>query len=145
MVRVSTSVVAFALISVPVLAMSRENYVRDDTEGESFTREVHDALLVARKEMESVYGRELVDKLEARDPFFGALLGIVGRVAGRFGAKAVSKVAKPRKIANHVNNHQNDNNNRRHKRDILGESDSGYQFEREFDDLDVRGFFDDLD
>ena len=70
--------------------------------------------------------------------------GIIGRVAAKVGSKVASKGA--RKVANeaHHQNNNNNNNNRKHRRDIGG-SDYEYQFEREFDDLDVRGFLDDLD
>jgi len=73
----------------------------------------------------------------------------IAKVAAKIGSKAASKVASKgaRKVAKeaHHQNNNNNNNNRKHKRDILGGSDYEYQFEREFDDLDVRGFLDDLD
>jgi len=76
--------------------------------------------------------------------------GIIGRVAAKVGSKVASKAASKgtRKVAKEVhnqNNNNNNNNNRKHRRDILEGSDYEYQFEREFDDLDVRGFLDDLD
>ena len=65
--------------------------------------------------------------------------GAVARVATRVGVKAASKGG--RKVAKHaVEHHNNNNNNKRRKR-----SDDEYEFEREFDELDVRGFYDDLD
>ena len=90
-------------------------------------------------------------------PLDRIISGIIGRVAAKVGSKVASKAAskaKPHKIAkqahkqqqnNNNNNNNKKNNKRKHKRDILEGSDYEYQFEREFDDLDVRGFFDDLD
>ena len=73
----------------------------------------------------------------------------IAKVAAKIGSKAASKAASKgaRKVAKeaHHQNNNNNNSNRKHKRDILGGSDYEYQLEREFDDLDVRGFLDDLD
>jgi len=137
MVRLAATISAIALISAPVIAVSTENY--EDT----FNRELQQESPFSREAIEQAYGRDIADAIESRDPFFGAIIGAVARIATKVGPKIASKLGRKagKKAAEHHHNNNNNNKNRRRKRSDYEED----EFEREFEEMDVREFYDDLD
>jgi len=127
MVRLATSVLAASLLAIPALAASSEQYERSVAESDLYGRDfldVEDAM-VAREQLEELFGRELVNDMEERSPFG---LGLLFK-----GIKAVAKIGhKAHSAHDHAQNFQN---NRQHRREFDDE-----EFDlRDFDeDLEVR-------
>jgi len=127
MVRLTTSVLAVSLLAVPALAASSEQYERSVAESDLYGRDFNDVedAVVAREELDEIFGREFVNDMEERGLFpFGAIFK---------GIKSIAKVGhKAHEAHEHAENFRNNRNNR-HR--------------REFDDeeFDLRDFDEDLE
>jgi len=124
MVRLATSVFAAALLAVPALAASSEQFERSVAESDLYGRDFADVddVLVTREDLEELFGRELINDIEERDPF-----GIFSIFKGIKAAVKVGKgIHKAHEAKEHVQNHRN---------------------RREFDDeeFDLREFDEDLE
>lgn len=131
-----TSVVIAALLSVPAIATSYEQYDRRNVaESDLYGRDFfsNDDILAVREDLEEFFGRELVDDLEERGGGIGALLSIAK------GLRRAKSVTGGSGGSNNDNNNSNNNNNngghRRH-----------HWFGRGLDaELDLRDFDEDLE
>jgi len=128
MVRLATSVFAVALLAVPALASS-EQFERSVAESDVYGRDFADVddVLVTREDLEELFGRELINDIEERDPFgiFSIFKGI----------KAAVKIGKDVHKAHEAKEHLQNNNNHHHRREF---DDAEFDL-REFDeDLEVR-------
>jgi len=126
MVRLATSVFAVALLAVPALAASSEQFERSVAESDLYGRDFTDVddILVTREDLEELFGRELINDIEERDPFglFSVFKGIKAAV------KIGKGIHKAHEAKEHMQNH-------RHRR----EYDDGEIDLREFDeDLEAR-------
>jgi len=125
MVRIATSVLAASLLAIPALAAFSEQYERSVAESDLYGRDFIDVedTVIAREQLDEIFGREFVNDIEERSPFG---LGFLVK-----GIKAAVKIGKKAHSAHsHVSGNNNQNNHR-----------------REFDDeeFDLREFDEDLE
>jgi hypothetical protein len=112
MVRLANSIFAVALLAVPTLAAYSEQFERSVAESDLYGRDFADVddILVTREDLEELFGRELINDIEERDPFglFSIFKGI----------KAAVKIGEDAHKAHEVKENLQGNNNKHHRREF---------------------------
>jgi len=163
MVKVYASLLALALATGLAQAFPNSEYQRrSELDSDLYSREFIDSEDVpfAREDLEDFYSREVLDDLDAREPGFGALGGLfragakfAGKRAARAGrGRAVRKAGgrAVRKAGRRVMKHPDETvQNAIDFQNTFGTRDLDAQneelFGREYDQLEERDIFDDLD
>jgi len=140
MVKFTTSVVVVALLSVPAIATSYEQYDRRNVaESDLYGRDFisNDDILAVREDLDEFFGRELVDDLEERGGGVGVLLRLAKGLRRAKSVTGDSGGSNNDNSNSNLNNNNNGNNggHRRHR-----------WFRRGLDaELDLRDFDEDLE